>query len=488
MLPSSRIPAAVPSPPLSASPNGGASDTELDTNKHRGRGVRRQSRRRDSSPCSSTSRLSHTHAHARAHTVSATSSFAEDISQDKRQWETGPRRIDQTGSDRSSVDKAFSLVERSSQGQPLTAVTSPDWHVLKLPLPLYRILRERLENARLLDYFDRSIRHDYDPQRGRLVLRMVESPLHGTLQDEVSFEIRHQLRLLADKRPGDIVADLASGLRSRSHAQLLLPNNSIEEVLAEKSPDHQLFYRAEKYPSFVMEVAVSQKSKNLEFLPQDYYEGSGGEIKTVLTIDVDSANPEKRATTTAPKEARFSLYRGPERIQTNMVFRHKDGRPGDCSLQFLLSDFIPDEVLSGLSQQQESRIRETIVVDFTAEKLCRSLSLAEEAQASADVRVPLKKRTRQVHWDRVYSLSSDNEDKTDEDVDGDIESVSKRRRTSDDRLYHGRHSRDSRKDIPVTRTRSISRSEAEAGPRDNAVPSRRTRSMSRHQAEAGDVP
>lgn len=168
------------------------------------------------------------------------------------------------------MDEAFSLVERSSQGRPLIGVVSPDWHVLKLPLPLYRVLRERLESARLLDYFDHNIRHDYDPQRGRLVLRMVESPLHGSLQDEIVFKIRHQQQLLADKRPDDIISDLAKGLRSRGHAQLELPHNSVEEVRAEKSPDHQLFYRAEQRPSFVIEVAYSQKSEDLEFLPQDY--------------------------------------------------------------------------------------------------------------------------------------------------------------------------------------------------------------------------
>lgn len=105
-----------------------------------------------------------------------------------------------------------------------------------------------------------------------------------------------------------------------------------------------------------MEVGFSQDAGSLETLAKDYYRDSNGDVKIVLTVKVRYASVKKRlahtssdiSTLNAPLRVRgtsFCLYRGPERVCSEEVFRDVYGRSVGDGIRLFLSDFIPDSTL-----------------------------------------------------------------------------------------------------------------------------------------------
>lgn len=74
---------------------------------------------------------------------------------------------------RSDLDTAFELVRAAWQGTLPDDLPCPEWHVLTISPSQFLDLRERLEKEGLLKYFE-SLRHDYNPDRSELVLRLME--------------------------------------------------------------------------------------------------------------------------------------------------------------------------------------------------------------------------------------------------------------------------------------------------------------------------
>lgn len=362
----------------------------------------------DSSPRSISS---HNSTHARARSVpSATSSFTSGEncadqadggrspaeSKIEGQATESPRRHAERGfSD--DPERAFSLVRASWQGVLPTDIPSPEWHVLQISPLQYTQLCRRLKDhdPLLLDYFETKLRFDYEPDRGVLVLRLMHTLLHESFQDCI---LRH-LWMLLDRLKTDqdpAVSRLISKIQPTGHATVHLYSG--EEVASGKSPDGQLRFIGTTSPQFVLEVGYSQKATSLSQLAKDYFENSDGAIKTVLTINIGYAKPKERrqiaAGAPAAHTAAFSLYRGPDRIHHNTVFRDAHRQPvPDASLRLLLTDLIPDDVLEQLSPQLQHKAGQA-VFDLSSDVLCDFLAVAEAQQEADDAAEAARKESQ----------------------------------------------------------------------------------------------
>lgn len=404
-------PVLAPSPPLSdnASPRVGAvvSDCELDTTDAREEEALGHNRRPRRNRLSR--RLRH-QSKTDSPPSSPTSSFSSNIGQPEGSAGR-PQRSD--GGD--NLQRAFSLIKASWQGLPDDSA-SREWHVLHIEPSQFLELRNRLqdEDPRLLSYFNETLRFDYTPERATLILRLMATTVHEYLKEYIIDQIKNQLSDYSD--PTFRVSQYLSNIKWHGHAKLTLDSGAVADdapgadstpILEEKSPDGQSWYGSEKYPQFVMEIGYSQKAANLEELARDYFEGSDGEIKTVLTLDLEYANPEQRKAITtsrtrsrrrsnANRTAVFCLYRGPERVCKDIIFRNPDGSPSNSSVQLelLLSDFIPDKILKKLAPQTRSRINDC-TINLTSNMLCTLLKEAEDAQALKDAWQQEQKQARQ---------------------------------------------------------------------------------------------
>lgn len=328
------------------------------------------------------------------------------------------------------VDRAFNLIKASSRGQLPENLLSPEWQVFRVTPTQLSQLRQRLkEHHGLLQHFENHLRHDYDPDHSTLVLRLMATAIHETLQDDLCYYIRTQLERVGQS---DRVSRLASKIKSRGHADLLLASTSTETPKI-KSPDAQLFYGPEILSTFLAEIGYNQKAASLQQLARDYRSGSDGKIKTILTIKVDYHSPKQRQAiavkATSPnalpgrpidRKAVLCLYRGPQRVYKDRVFRDAQGNVvSDGGFQLLLSDFLPDTVLEALDPKVQQQARECSI-DIPAKMLCDSLAESEAFQAKLDARkAAASKPTDQPSGQSRKRLFDWEADQEDEDGDED---------------------------------------------------------------------
>ncbi|KKY29452.1 hypothetical protein UCDDA912_g10623 [Diaporthe ampelina] len=374
-------PAFAPSPPLSASPGTavGSSDCELDAHtnsRQAAAALRRRPQRINSSPSSlSTSR-------AASRRRSSPANYKQQSGQEE---EVGD----------GDLGKAFNLIRASWHGRLPADLDSPEWHVLHLSPSQYLALCAKLEdsNPALRRYFDETLRHDYNPARGILVLRlMAGTALHEFLQENTFQFIVTQISQAPARVPE--LADIALCIKNLGHTKVILDANIEQTVWAYKCPDRQLRYIGTHLPQFAMEVGYSQKAESLQQLAREYYEDSDGEVKTVLTFNVAYTPPEKRGQA-ADRTASFSLYRGDERIHKDKVFRDAQGKAvASGSLQLHLTDFVPDTVLEQLDEQRRSQAQQ-YTIDMSSELLNKILEEADKFQTLEDDRLRMVKERRE---------------------------------------------------------------------------------------------
>lgn len=392
------------------------------------------------------------------------------------------------------VDRAFHLIKAAWQGA-LPYDESLEWCELRVPPPQFLDLCQRLEcyDPKLLFYFENLLRCDYNPSSSILVLRLMESATHGCLESSVVFYLGTQLQLIATKDPH--LSTLISDIIPRGHTTFRL-NTDAGQAYARKSPDGQLFFRrtsqssdsnrpyrfeGSHLPPFLIEVGFSQGATSLERLAQEYYEESDGQIKTVLTIDIKYVSPaQRRSNPKFDRTAVFSLYRGPERIHQDTVFRNASGNLVPASLQLFLADFIPDQVLEQLDSVLRKQAEET-TLELPSQLLCQYLETAEDQQRVEDAveqgpsskqgtptTRPSSRKRKSVHWGAVHSRhdspgSGNHSDEKSSEAEGQRQrspsaSRSKRRRTVD-KPYHGSRSASASAGLPERRrTRSMTRS------------------------------
>lgn len=494
MVPSNEsiTPAFVPSPPLSASSGPDCPSHVPELNDERRRAARILKPRLDSSPFSLTSNSSRSCAQQQQ---SGTSSFASEYKQEaalSKEEEEDQARAPYIAvsieDEQGDLGTALRLV-RASQQDLLDSES--EWHELSISPAQFSSLRHQLREEGLLEYFE-ELRWDYSPTRSVLVLRLMATALHESLQDSLLYYIRTQLdkhtATIAGKDNAAVdgaqpsLAQTLAKIRSCGHAKVILGSQ------AKKSPDGQLRFGGRPDPPFVIEIGYSQKAESLQELAKEYYEQSDGEVKTVLTLNIDYSSPHQRASVAGQcdRTAVFCLYRGPKRVCKDVAFRGADGVPAD-GIQLRLSDFIPDDVLQHLSANLRRKVRAT-TINIPAQALCNFLAQADVDQKGEDGNVqkfegpdetgPSKKR-KSVHWD--LDAAPDDQDAVASSRSSSASSKLRSKRRKTDLQYRPR-SRSSQSAgtgaVGRGRTRSITRSDNEADDR----PSRpRTRSVARSE-------
>lgn len=388
-----------------------------------------------------------------------------------------------------NVERALLLIQAAWQRK--LSSNQNGCHVLHISPSEYLELRERLNDPKpLLNYFDNVLRFDYSPTHATLVLRLMATTVHEYMKEYFVDEVKEQLRALSRKHGQQHsavcacrVPQIIPEIKWHGHARLDLDadvgsdddTGANTNAVDTKSPDAQTWYGAASFPQFILEIGYSQKKVSLQDLARDYYAGSRGHIKTVLTLDIGYAKPSKRRQSSASAEhtpidhtSVLCLYRGPDRIHKDMVFRDAQGRPTSNRLQLLASDFIPDDEIERLSSQTQHCISDCII-DISAEALCKLLAEAEAAQSRKDARkrkreeeapsqdvVQAPRKRPSVNWARDAIVSDDSPRSSPDD--GRLDPPQERR-TTPDRLYQSSSHISGSSDKSDRQTRSMSRGE-----------------------------
>ncbi|POS73394.1 hypothetical protein DHEL01_v208208 [Diaporthe helianthi] len=167
-----------------------------------------------------------------------------------------------TETEKSQVSRVVELVRARAYGDRLNNEPA-DWIELDITPPQYRKFLQNLEvDQRVSTYFNDKIRHDYDPRRCVLVIRMPSS-VHDVFQASLLSKI----------------TDFSIKLHSAEAAEA-------KKQKYTHSPDGQYHFPGFRYPVFVVEIGFSQTGQDLEELAKHYYEDTDGHIKTVLTVDL----------------------------------------------------------------------------------------------------------------------------------------------------------------------------------------------------------
>lgn len=359
--------------------------------------------------------------------------------------------------------RVLDLIDARRDGRPLDDKRAAAWAEFSITPEQYcKLLRDL-----------KPVRHDYDPRIHLLVLRLMPTSIHdifGRLlmnkittwisQSETDNNLPRTLR--------DTAAKIIDASTSDVEIEVMPAGSKV--TAATKSPDQQYHFRGSRYPPFVVEISYSQDRKDLPALARQYYEDSKGRIKTVLTFDLEYMSKSKRkarlrrsihgserqtrsSSRRHEKEmasqslaATFSLYRGPDRIISNRLFRDRTGKLVDDGegLSLRLSDLVPDHILDA------QRLDDIQTLQFTAKEMFDNLILSEACQEDRD-KSPTKSpspgpsaQKRKVNWE------PEAEDLDEEDGDDGASSEghdssaggpsSKRRRRSVDGNYSGSRS------------------------------------------------
>jgi hypothetical protein len=147
----------------------------------------------------------------------------------------------------------------------------------------------------LAEILDRTVRrHDYDPDRELLVIRM-PSPIHKVFSASLGEFLRDELSRIAHRQ--DEAGEFATQIESARSSRIFLRERTSEtgEICypLRRQPDEQFQHKSATYPGVVIEVSYSQDGRNLRRLAQEYILYSNGDIKLVIGIDI---NDEKDCT------------------------------------------------------------------------------------------------------------------------------------------------------------------------------------------------
>ncbi|KAH6714969.1 hypothetical protein BKA61DRAFT_344601 [Leptodontidium sp. MPI-SDFR-AT-0119] len=152
------------------------------------------------------------------------------------------------------------------------------WKVYTLSVEDYDDLQQRLQSDELLAAFvEHKLRFDYFPYLRRFIIRMPRT-VHEFFIAKVSQEIHAQL--LRYQGPSE---HYARNIQSTSDT--IKPSDP--EYGRMHNPDWQFRHNKAQFPGVVVEVAYSQKSRDLPHLADSYILGSDGNINIVIGLDIE---------------------------------------------------------------------------------------------------------------------------------------------------------------------------------------------------------
>lgn len=110
------------------------------------------------------------------------------------------------------------------------------------------------------------------------------TPVHELVSTSLANEINEQLQCVAKKggRAGEFAAQIVNAGSSR----ILLAEIAKDNTPLQRQPDAQFQNENAVYPGLVVEISYSQDGKNLDKLAWQYIQGSNGNIRAVIGIDI----------------------------------------------------------------------------------------------------------------------------------------------------------------------------------------------------------
>ncbi|KAK5011711.1 hypothetical protein BJ546DRAFT_690914 [Cryomyces antarcticus] len=240
----------------------------------------------------------------------------------------------------------------------------------------YSEIQSRIERDESLRGYTRDkIRYDYDSRSLQLVVRM-PTAVHELFIDGVEDAVRSQLKLIRYGSGG--AAMFARRVQAARSTEIHFPvGDSPANTGSKHEPDASFWHSNAQYPGIIIEVACSQKRKNLSRLAEDYLLDSDASVQVVVGLDIEYGNANSRkATLSTWRTEIFHTSDGDELrvVQpiANEAFRDDQGNPTNHSgLRLWLMDFAYEE-LSRSSIENDDR-----EITVSAQQLCQYLSEAE---------------------------------------------------------------------------------------------------------------
>ena len=116
--------------------------------------------------------------------------------------------------------------------------------------------------------------------------------IHEIFTELVVQEIWSQLKKIARE---ENVAEVANAVRSQTNSDAHLnEHGSIKKGDLQRSPDASFAHADSQYPSVIIEIAYSQRRKDLVRLADEYICESDGSISVVLRLDIAYGHSSKR--------------------------------------------------------------------------------------------------------------------------------------------------------------------------------------------------
>lgn len=248
----------------------------------------------------------------------------------------------------------------------------PSWVRFQLVPGEYEEIERVLKaDAQLGGFVEDKIRYDYDEVRHRVFVRMPSST-HKVFLEQVKDAIWSQLKAIrgGTGKTARFAQDVASGRSS----QLEYPAYG----KSKNEPDAIYWHRKARYPGVIIEVAYSEKKKNLARLADNYILNSDATIQAVIGLDIEYGKKASRKATLSVWRPRLTntadgLELSSVEEVSDAAFRDEDGNPTDhLGLRLRLSDFAYEALA------QSDLGEENAELTISGVQLCNYLTEAEE--------------------------------------------------------------------------------------------------------------
>ncbi|KAF8864914.1 hypothetical protein BDZ45DRAFT_497209 [Acephala macrosclerotiorum] len=243
------------------------------------------------------------------------------------------------------------------------------WSEYTLEPEGYNDLLQRLQgdgDKSLWGFVRYKLRYDYFPSTSRFILRM-PTPIHESVIKSVTEELQHQLRSISS---GDgQSAEFAKEVESDGSATI----DFEESQFGSHDPDGQFRHSEANYPGVVLEVAYSQKAKDLPYLADEYILGSDGDIRAAIGINLEYKETKATLSIWEPRIVRNTVGED-ELVAVQVVadqsFRDEKGNPNEsANIDLQLQHFATKAFAQTHGPLQEP-------ISISAQMLCEFLDRA----------------------------------------------------------------------------------------------------------------
>ncbi|MCJ1281277.1 hypothetical protein MMC26_000595 [Xylographa opegraphella] len=283
----------------------------------------------------------------------------------------------------SNIPAAIQLLKDRKQG-----ILEEDWNIIQLGPGDYDELWRQLEreDVDLLRFIENKVHLDYNPRTFEFVVRMPTS-IHEFIGESIAYDVCRQIDII--RGGNNPAAEIARKVHCLGSTSIYLEDG------ARRDPDKEFRYEGAKYPSLVIEIAYSQRRKNLSKLADQYIVESSGQIRIVIGIQLDYKESK-----IAIVSVWCPIYRADDRgrfLDSEEIlseeFRKADGTGVlDKKLRLQLKHFVPSEIeaeLGGLAQE--------ILIPY--EKLAIFVDKAQDLESTENITymppAGIRKRRRQ---------------------------------------------------------------------------------------------